>query len=58
METLDTALAVAVVAVAIAWLVSRFVHPKKGDSSSGTVVVGGSLQRGLDKARQRKGRGR
>jgi hypothetical protein len=58
METLDTVLVLVVVAVAIAWLVSRFVHPKKGDSSSGTVVVGASLQRGLDKARKRKGSSR
>jgi len=58
MATLDAVLALLVVAVAVAWLVSRFVRPRKGDSSSGTVVVGASLQRGLDKARQRKGRGR
>jgi hypothetical protein len=58
MATLDLVVVAAVVAAALAWLVSRFVHPKKGDSSSGTVVVGASLQRGLDKARQRKGRGR
>ena len=56
----DVVLVLTVVAVAIAWLVSRFVHTKTGSSSSssGTVVVGASLQRGLDRAARKKSRQR
>ena len=55
----DVVLVLTVVAVAIAWLVSRFVHNKADSSaSSGTVVVGASLQRGLDRAARKKSRQR
>jgi hypothetical protein len=54
----DVVVVLTVVAVAIAWLVSRFVHKKTGSSSSGTVVVGASLQRGLDRAARNKSRRR
>lgn len=57
--TVDVVVVLTVVAVAIAWLVSRFVHNKADSSaSSGTVVVGASLQRGLDRAARNKSRRR
>jgi hypothetical protein len=54
----DVVVVLTVVAVAIAWLVSRFVHKNTSSSSSGTVVVGASLQRGLDRAARNKSRRR
>ncbi len=58
-DVVDLVLVLTVVAVAIAWLVSRFVHNKADSSaSSGTVVVGASLQRGLDRAARKKSRQR
>ena len=55
----DVVVVLTVVAVAIAWLVSRFVHNKADSSaSSGTVVVGASLQRGLDRAARKQSRQR
>jgi hypothetical protein len=51
----DVVIVVVVVGLAVAFLVSRFVGPKTS-SSSGTVVVGASLHKGLDKARRRRAR--
>jgi hypothetical protein len=48
----DVVAVVVVVVGAGLFLASRFVGPKA--SSSGTVVVGAGLQRGLDKARRRR----
>lgn len=53
-ELLDVLSVVLVVGLAVAFLVSRFVGPKA--SSSGAVVVGAGLQKGLDKARRRRAR--
>jgi hypothetical protein len=54
-QLLDVMSVVVVVGLAVAFLVSRFVGPKTS-SSSGTVVVGAGLQKGLDKARRRRAR--
>ena len=52
----DIVLSLLVVALAIAWLVTRFVRPKKRKAVSGPndVIVGASLARGLAKARARQ----
>jgi len=54
---LDIMSVVVVVGLAVAFLTTRFVGPKRA-SSSGTVVIGAGLQRGLDKARHRRRRAR
>lgn len=55
MPVVDIVLSLIVVLLAVAWLVSRFVRPKKKPIVSGPndVVVGAALARGLEKARQR-----
>lgn len=52
-HVLDVTSVVVVVGLAIVFLMTRFVG-SKGASSSGTVVVGAGLQKGLDKARRRR----
>jgi hypothetical protein len=51
---IDVVSVVVVVGLAVAFLVSRFVGPKGAASSSGSVVVGAGLQKGLDRARRRR----
>jgi hypothetical protein len=52
---LDLLLTSTIVTLAVAFLAQRFVRPgNKGVVSAGDVVVGASLQRGLDKARSRQ----
>jgi hypothetical protein len=54
--TLDLLLSSTIVALALAFLVLRFVRPRnKQVSGPADVVVGASLQRGLEKARSRRG---
>lgn len=54
-STLDLVLSSTIVAVALRFLVLRFARPRAAQASSpADVVVGASLQRGLDKARQRR----
>ncbi len=53
--TLDLLLSLTIVALAVAFLVRRFVRPQnKAVSGPADVVVGVSLQRGLDKALSRR----
>jgi hypothetical protein len=54
--TLDLLLSSTIVAAAIAFLVLRLVRPRKQVSAPADVLVGASLQRGLDKARSRRDR--
>ena len=56
MSVLDVVLSLIVVALAVAWLVSRFVLPtrKRQYSAPGDVVVGDALARGLTKAKARR----
>lgn len=56
MSFVDVALSLLVVALAVMWLVTRFVRPKKRKAVSGTgdVVIGASLARGLAKAKARQ----
>lgn len=51
---IDVVSVVVVVGLAVAFLVSRFVGPNASSSSSGTVVVGAGLQKGLERARRRR----
>jgi hypothetical protein len=54
---LDLLLSSTIVATALAFLVLRFVRPRtKQVSGPADVLVGASLQRGLDKARRNKQR--
>ncbi len=55
-SVVDTVLSLVVVALAVTWLVSRFVRPTKRRTVSGPtdVVLGASLARGLAKAKQRQ----
>jgi hypothetical protein len=50
---IDVVVVVVVVGLAVTFLVSRFVGPK-ASSSSGSVVVGAGLQKGIDRARRRR----
>lgn len=52
--TLDLLLSLTIVAAALTFLVLRFVRPRKTVSAPADVVVGASLQRGLNKARSRR----
>ena len=55
--SLDLLLSSTIVACAVAFLAQRFVRPQnKQVSGPADVVVGASLQRGLDKARRNRRR--
>jgi hypothetical protein len=53
---MDVVVVVVVVGLAVAFLITRFVGPGRSSSSSGAVVVGASMRKGLDKARRRRAR--
>jgi len=55
-NVVDVVLSLIVVALAVAWLVTRFVRPRKRKAVSGPadVVIGASLARGLAKAKARQ----